>query len=111
VVKKHEEACVVGKGKGKGDVNAFRVHHCIEFYLKDVGAKCNHLHSLRWLRLEHVSFLLLVKFLPSQFISISLYVFVGLPQDQDLAFCLGLCFSFFEEKTGWMPILIFFFLA
>jgi hypothetical protein len=50
--------------------------------LKDVGSRLNHLHSLRWLRLEHVNLLLPVKLLPSLSVSVSLSVFVGLPQDQ-----------------------------
>jgi hypothetical protein len=97
VVKKREEACVVGGGEGEGDGDAFRARYCVELYLKDVGARRNHLHSLRWLRLEHVNLLLPVKLLPSLSVSVSVCVslslFVGLPQDQELAFCLGLCFS------------------
>jgi hypothetical protein len=58
VVKKREEACVVGGGEGEGDGDAFRARYCVELYLKDVGARRNHLHSLRWLRLEHVNLLL-----------------------------------------------------
>jgi hypothetical protein len=58
VVKKREEACVVGGGEGEGDADAFRARYCVELYLKDVGARLNHLHSLRWLRLEHVNLLL-----------------------------------------------------
>ncbi len=90
VVKKREEACVVGGGEGEGDGDAFRARYCVELYLKDVGARRNHLHSLRWLRLEHVNLLLPVKLLPSLSVSVSLSVFVGLPQDQELAFCPGL---------------------
>lgn len=58
VVKKREEACVVGGGEGEADADAFRARYCVELYLKDVGARLNHLHSLRWLRLEHVNLLL-----------------------------------------------------
>ncbi len=100
VVKKREEACVVGGGEGEGDADAFRARYCVELYLKDVGARLNHLHSLRWLRLEHVNLLLPVKLLPSLSVSVSISVFVGLPQDQELAFCLGLCFSSLRKGLG-----------
>ncbi len=98
VVTKREEACVVGGGEGEGD--AFRARYCVELYLKDVGSRLNHLHSLRWLRLEHVNLLLPVKLLPSLSVSVSFSVFVGLPQDQELAFCLDLCFSSLRKGLG-----------
>ncbi len=73
VVKKREEACVVGGGKGEGDADAFRARYCVELYLKDVGARRKHLHSLRWLRLEHVNLLLPVKLLLSLTVSLCLW--------------------------------------
>ncbi len=102
VVKKREEACVVGGGEGEGDADAFRARYCVELYLKDVGARLNHLHSLRWLRLEHVNLLLPVKLLPSLSVSVSVSVsvFVGLPQDQELVFRLRLCFSSLRKGLG-----------
>jgi hypothetical protein len=78
MVKKCEEACVVGGGKGEGDVDAFKVHYCVELYLKDVGARRNHFHSFDWLRLEHVNLLLPIKFLPFLSISVCLYLCVCL---------------------------------
>jgi hypothetical protein len=68
--------------------------------LKDVGSRLNHLHSLRWLRLEHVNLLLPVKLLPSLSVSVSVSVFVGLPQNQELGFCLDLCFSSLRKGLG-----------
>jgi hypothetical protein len=46
VMKKHEKACVVGRGDGEGDVDTLRACYYVELYLKDVDAKRNHFHSL-----------------------------------------------------------------
>ncbi len=106
MVKKHEESCVVGGGEGEVDTDAFRARYCVELYLKDVGARCNHFHSLRWLGLEHVNLLLPVKFYPLGLFYLCVCV-CGLTTRPRACFLSRSLFLFSEKKIGWMPVFLF----